>query len=176
MSWKLDSRVTADIGWSHSERNTTTSVIENGNIRQQQVFASDVSPEVDAVWNLQDASLAGSAEATYDLQHLTREILNVETEVTLDKICAIYLCNQSSSSEIYMEMMETVSGSSAGESWESTFLKTTLPSKSFFCWCNPNVDSEVTSLRKQLVVGNATGLDATYDLVITGKKVVSQEA
>lgn len=175
MSWKLDSRVTTDIGWSWSDRKTTTSVIENGNFRQQQVFASEVSPEVDAVWSLQEATLPASAEVTHDLQHLAREVWDVETEMALEKICAIYLCNQSSSGEIYVEMLETAAGSASGESTSSTFLKTTLPSKSFFCWCNPNVDSAITTQRKQLVVGNATDQNVLYDVVVTGKKVVSEE-
>ncbi|MDO4585142.1 MAG: hypothetical protein Q4D62_13690 [Planctomycetia bacterium] len=174
MSLKLDSRVTADIGWSWSERKATTSVIENGNVRQQQVFTSDVSPEVDAVWSLQEAPLAGSAEVTYDLQNLTREVLDVETTIALEKLCAIYVCNQSSSGEIYVEMMETACGCSSGVTGSDPFLRATLPSKGFFCWCNPNADSEVTTDQKQLVVGNATDQAATYDLVVTGKKVVSE--
>lgn len=174
MSLKMDSRVTMEVYWSWTERETNVTTMTNGNLRRQFPFSSDTSPAVDTVWCAQDVALAASTTTSYDLTQLTRSIFDEPSSVELGNLCAIYVHNKSAAAPL--AVMNTGTGTAETVLEGSVLQQTLLPPGGALCLCNPLANWSVTTVRKTLQIENLSAdAVATFDLIVTGILAVPEE-
>ena len=166
MTVRLDSRVTSEINWGWTDRDSNVQTTSNGILKQQTAFASDATPAIDTVWCAQNATLAASGSCTYDLTALSREVFGISDTVELAAVCVIHVYNRSEDAILQLEN----TGTGTPENPEDgSFLRAILPPGSVLTLCNPQASWDVTTVRKKLML---TNLDSThgaaYDIAVTG--------
>ncbi len=159
MSFKAE--IQAWIGWNWRE-----GAVDNDRLDYaRQLLEGQGNGQADAVWHLEDQSLADGASTTLDLTALARTILGSPHSLTLTAVKGLLVVNATTAAG------ELLVGAAAADPWWGPFGAATdrvrVPPDSALLLVNRESGWPVDANNKQLNLA-ASGGDVTYSIVLVG--------